>query len=243
MKTVTEVSKVSGVSVRTLHHYDAIGLLKPSRVTEAGYRLYDTQALKRLQTILLFRQLQFPLKQIREILDAPGFDPAEALTQQIQLLRLQKEHLEELIAFAEELQKSGGKHMSFKAFDNSKLEAYAAEAKERWGKTEAYREYEEKSKGQSQARQRDAGEGLMEIFRELGQIRHLPPEDAQAQALVAKLRAYITEHFYTCTPQILKGLGMLYIAGDAMTDNINAAGGEGTADFAHKAIEAYVKQC
>ena len=132
--------------------------------------------------------------------------------------------------------------MSFKAFDNSKLEAYAAEAKERWGKTEAYKEYEEKSKGQSQARQRDAGEGLMEIFRELGQIRHLPPEDAQAQALVAKLQAYITEHFYTCTPQILKGLGMLYIAGDAMTDNINAAGGEGTADFAHKAIEAYVKQ-
>jgi len=243
MKTVTEVSKVSGVSVRTLHHYDAIGLLKPSRVTEAGYRLYDTQALKRLQTILLFRQLQFPLKQIREILDAPGFDPAEALTQQIQLLRLQKEHLEELITFAEELQKTGGANMSFKAFDNSKLEAYAAEAKERWGKTEAYKEYEEKSKGRSQVQQRDAGEGLMEIFRELGQIRHLPPEDAQAQALVDKLRAYITEHFYTCTPQILKGLGMLYIAGDAMTDNINAAGGEGTADFAHKAIEAYVKQC
>ena len=79
MKTVKEVSRISGVSVRTLHHYDAIGLLKPVRVTEAGYRLYDDEALKRLQSILLLRQLQFPLKEIKEILDAPGFDPMHGL--------------------------------------------------------------------------------------------------------------------------------------------------------------------
>ena len=85
MKTVREVSKLTGVSVRTLHHYDAIGLLKPSRVTEAGYRLYDDTALARLQSILLFRELQFSLKEIRAILDAPSFDPADALTQQIAL--------------------------------------------------------------------------------------------------------------------------------------------------------------
>ena len=167
MKTVKEVSLLTGVSIRTLHHYDAIGLLKPAQVTEAGYRLYDVQALKRLQTILLFRQLQFPLKQIKEILDAPDFDPAEALDQQIKLLELQKEHLEELIAFAETLQKSGGNAMSFKAFDNSKLETYAAEAKARWGRTEAYKEYEEKTKGQTQEQQHLTGDGLMDIFREL----------------------------------------------------------------------------
>ena len=241
MKTVKEVSLLTGVSIRTLHHYDAIGLLKPAQVTEAGYRLYDVQALKRLQTILLFRQLQFPLKQIKEILDAPDFDPAEALDQQIKLLELQKEHLEELIAFAETLQKSGGNAMSFKAFDNSKLETYAAEAKARWGRTEAYKEYEEKTKGQTQEQQHLTGDGLMDIFRELGAVRHLSPEAPEAQALVAKLQAYITEHYYTCTPQILKGLGMLYIAGDSMTENIDNDGGEGTAEFAHKAIEAYVK--
>ena len=84
MKTVAEVSKLTGVSVRTLHHYDAIGLLKPTAVTEAGYRLYDTAALQRLQSILLFRELQFPLKEIGVILDNPDFDPAEALRQQIQ---------------------------------------------------------------------------------------------------------------------------------------------------------------
>ena len=73
MRTVKEVSRLTGVSVRTLHHYDAIGLLKPTRVTEAGYRLYDEESLQRLQTILLFRELQFPLKEIKEILDSPGF--------------------------------------------------------------------------------------------------------------------------------------------------------------------------
>ena len=86
MKTVNEVSKITGVSVRTLHHYDAIGLLRPTAVTEAGYRLYDDKALGRLQTILLFRQLQFPLKEIKKILDSPHFDPHDALAQQIDLL-------------------------------------------------------------------------------------------------------------------------------------------------------------
>ena len=74
MKTVHEVSRISGVSVRTLHHYDAIGLLKPTAVTEAGYRLYDDAALARLQDILLFRELEFPLKEIKAILDHPEFD-------------------------------------------------------------------------------------------------------------------------------------------------------------------------
>ena len=88
MLTVNEVSRLTGVSVRSLHHYDAIGLLKPARVTEAGYRLYGDDELKRLQNILLFRELQFPLKQIRTILDSPDFDQREALAQQIRLLEL-----------------------------------------------------------------------------------------------------------------------------------------------------------
>ena len=95
MKTVKEVSRLTGVSVRALHHYDAIGLLKPTRVTEAGYRLYDEESLQRLQTILLFRELQFPLKEIKEILDSPGFDPIPALEQQIKMLELQRRHLDD----------------------------------------------------------------------------------------------------------------------------------------------------
>ena len=97
MKTVHEVSQISGVSVRTLHHYDAIGLLRPTAVTEAGYRLYDDTALARLQSILLFRELEFPLKEIKRIMDDPQFDQATALEQQIRLLELQQERLSRLI--------------------------------------------------------------------------------------------------------------------------------------------------
>ena len=81
----------------------------------------------------------------------------------------------------------------------------------------------------------------MDIFTEIGAIRHTDPASAEAQALIGKLRQYITDHFYTCTPQILRGLGQMYVAGGEMTDNIDNAGGEGTADFAHRAIEIYCK--
>ena len=97
---------MTGVSVRTLHHYDAIGLLKPTRVTEAGYRLYDEDALRRLQTILLFRELEFSLKQIRQILSDSGFDPMDALEDQIRLLELKREHLDNVIAHARTIQKT-----------------------------------------------------------------------------------------------------------------------------------------
>ena len=137
MKTVKEVSKLTGISIRTLHHYDAIGLLKPTQVTEAGYRLYDSKALERLQAILLFRELQFPLKEIGRILDSPGFDPVSALEQQIKLLQLQRERLDALIAHAQNLQKKGEWIMNFETFARSKVDRNPAQATEKWGKTHA----------------------------------------------------------------------------------------------------------
>ena len=241
MKTVKEVSTLTGVSVRTLHHYDAIGLLKPTRVTEAGYRLYDDTALRRLQTILLFRQLQFPLKEIKEILDCPGFDPKEALKQQIHLLELQRQHLDALISHARQIQKTGVITMDFSAFDTSEMDKYAEQAKAKWGKTEAYKEFAQKTAGQTPAQMKDTGDALMEIFAQFGAIRHTSPASREAQALVAKLQGFITGHYYTCTKEILRSLGQMYIAGDSMTENIDRAGGEGTAEFAHQAIEIYCK--
>lgn len=241
MKTVKEVSKLTGVSVRTLHHYDAIGLLKPSCVTEAGYRLYDDRALQRLHSILLLRQLQFPLKEIKQILDTPGFDPMQALQQQIRLLQLQRARLDALISHARQIQKTGVFTMDFSAFDSSEMDRYAAEAKAKWGKTEAYREFEEKTAGQTPAQMTASGDALMDIFAEFGAIRHLPAQSEEAQALVARLQAFITGHYYTCTKQILKGLAQMYIAGDAMTENIDRTGGQGTAQFAHDAIEIYCR--
>lgn len=241
MKTVKEVSQLSGVSVRTLHHYDAIGLLKPTRVTEAGYRLYDDAALGRLHNILLLRQLQFPLKEIKEILDAPGFDPMQALTHQIHLLELQRNHLDNLISHARQIQKTGVISMDFSAFDTAEMDRYAAQAKAKWGKTQAYKEFEQKTAGQTPAQMQSTSDALMDIFVEIGTIRHLSPASEEAQALIAKLQSFITANYYNCTKQILHGLGQMYIAGDAMTENIDRAGGIGTAKFAHDAIEIYCK--
>lgn len=237
MRTVKEVSEYTGVSVRTLHHYDAIGLLKPAKVTEAGYRLYDDAALQRLQSILLFRQLQFPLKDIKAILDRPDFDPTEALSQQIRLLELQKKHLEELISHARELLQNGVNIMDFQAFDQSELEQYKEEAKERWGATQAYQEYEARATGKQ-----DFGastQQMMSIFAELGTLRQASPADAAVQEKVAALRQFITDHYYTCTPEILRGLGQMYTGDERFRRNIDRAGGEGTADFAAQAIAFY----
>jgi DNA-binding transcriptional MerR regulator len=168
MKTVKEVSRLSGVSVRTLHHYNAIGLLMPTRVTEAGYRLYDDEALEKLQHIMLYRELEFPLKDIKAIMESSDFDRNQALAQQIEMLTLKKEHLENLIQFARGIKALGVRYMDFTAFDTKKLDEYAEEAKKNWGKTEAYKEYEEKTKGMSKAQQNQMGANLMELFVEFG---------------------------------------------------------------------------
>ena len=147
--TVNEVSKLTGVSIRTLQYYDKIGLLKPTGRTDAGYRLYDDTALEKLQQILLFRELEFPLKEIKNIMESPSFDRKKALEQQITMLTLKKEHLENLISFARGIKAIGVKNMDFSAFDTKKLDEYAKKAKEFYGKTPEYREYEEKAKQKS----------------------------------------------------------------------------------------------
>ena len=239
MKTVKEVSRLTGVSVRTLHHYDAIGLLKPSRVTEAGYRLYDDRALGRLQTILLFRELEFPLKEIKKMLDAADFDPMAALDDQIHLLQLRRAHLDQLIAHAQTIQETGVMHMNFNAYDTKKLDDYAREAKARWGHTDAWKESQ--ARGKTREQECSDADGLMDIFRRLGQYRDGSPAAPEAQALIAELQRYISDHYYNCTNQILIGLGQMYAAGDEMNENIDRAGGPGTGDFARRAIEIYCK--
>lgn len=243
MKTIHEVCVLTGLTARTLHHYDAIGLLKPAAVTEAGYRLYDDAALGRLQTILLFRELEFPLKDIKTILDDPNFDQQEALSQQIKLLELRTTHLNRLIRFAKELQQ-GGKNMNFQAFDHKEMEEYAQEVKERWGGTAAYAESQEKLKGKSREEVNAIGEAMMDIFARMGALhgRGEAPESAAAQELVKELQTFISDHYYTCTNEILAGLGEMYVADERMRTNIDRSGGEGTAAFAAQAIQEHIKK-
>lgn len=129
MMTVNEVSKRTGVSIRTLQYYDKIGLLRAAGRTEAGYRLYDDAALERLQQILLFRELEFPLKDIQKIVENPAFDRQKALEQQITLLTLKKQHLEDLIGLAQKIRSTGGMVMDFTAFDTQKIRSIPSRPK------------------------------------------------------------------------------------------------------------------
>ena len=242
MMTVREVSEKTGVSVRALHHYDRIGLLRPAAVTEAGYRLYDLSSLERLQMILLFRELQFPLKDIAGILDSPNFDRNRALEQQIELLKLRREHLDNLITLARGILMRGVNNMSFEPFDTTKIDEYVAEAKRSWGETAAYREYEDRRKGRSREEEEALGEGLMDLLAGFQDLKDGPADAPEALEKVEALRDYVTRHFYTCTDEILKSFAALYGGGGRFTENIDARGGEGTAAFAARAIEAFCER-
>jgi DNA-binding transcriptional MerR regulator len=239
MKTVNQIAKQTGVSVRTLHHYDAIGLLKPTEITEAGYRLYDADALERLYLIIVYRELGFSLKRISEILDAPNFDRNRALEEQIALLEEKREQLQNRITFARGLKLTGVKNMNFSDFDHKKLDDYSAQAKAMWGKTDAYKEFEQKSKGRTKEDEKGLGNDLMSLFTELGKFRTQDPGSEAVQRWVAQLQNFITEHYYTCTKPILKGLGEMYAGGGSMSENIDAAGGAGTGAFAKAAIDIF----
>lgn len=238
---ISEVANLTGVTVRTLHYYDEIGLLKPSQVTEAGYRVYDESDLAVLQQILFFRELDFPLEDIRTIMQHPDYGRESALRKQKELLVQKRCRLDGLIALVDKTLK-GERDMSFRQFDTTQIEKtrkkYAEEAKRRWGATDAYAEYEKKASRRSDAQQKMLeGEGAM-ILSEFGRSRFLAPDSAEAQALVKKWQAYITAHYYTCTKEILSCLGQMYIGDERFTQNIDEYGA-GTAAFMAAAIGVY----
>lgn len=163
-------------------------------------------------------------------------DTALETLQQILLLTMKKEHLENLIGLAREIRYKGEQTMDFSAFDTSKIDEYTRRAKEQWGNTAEYKESEEKAKGRTKEEEKDMMVQFMQIFTEFGAIKDQAPNGAEAQSQVKKLQDYITEHFYKCSDEILSGLGQMYAADGEFKENIDRAGGEGTAVFVSDAI-------
>jgi DNA-binding transcriptional MerR regulator len=243
MRTVHEVSDLSGVSIRTLQYYDRIGLLRPAERTQAGYRLYSDDDLARLQQILLFRELEFPLKDIKGIINSPDFDRSKALEQQIELLELQRSRIARLIALARELKEKGTGMPTFEPFDTKKIDEYAAQAKASWGSTPEWKEYESKSAGRTIEEERSMGEELLSLFKPFGQMaaEGADPASEKARKQAKRIQDYITEHFYTCTDEVFLQLSRAYGAGGEFTRNIDAHAGSGAGAFAMHAIEAYIE--
>ena len=240
---IRDFARLCGVSVRTLHHYDSIGLLKPASVNaQNGYRFYDSESLKRMQEIMFYRELDFPLRDIAEIIAASDHDRQSALQAQRQLLLLKKERIERLIAAIDNSVK--GEQVDMKAFDNSKFEAkrdeYAKEVRERWGNTAAFRESEQRTAGYSADDRSRLAEEMNSLMAEFARCMQSgeTAESRQAQELVHRWQSFISEHYYHCTDEILAGLGQMYAADERFSGNIDAHGC-GTAQFMSDAIAAY----
>lgn len=240
---IKEFARLTGVSVRTLHYYDEIGLLRPAFVDEKnGYRDYDEKSLERMVEILFYRELEFPLKSIAEILSSPDYDKMAAICKQKELLKLKKDRLEKLISALDKAEKG---EIPMNTFNNNEYETarrqYADEAKQRWGNTDSYKESEKKTAGYSADKWGEVNAGLNAVLAEFASIKDVEaPESEKAQLLVKKLQTYITDNFYTCTPEILAGLGQMYVADERFKSNIDK-NGNGTAEYISESIKIYCK--
>ncbi len=245
--TVHEISRISGLSVRTLHHYDKIGLFRPAAHSEAGYRLYDDASLERLLFIMLYRTLGFPLKDIKSLLESKHFDRNAALRQQIEMLALKKERLENMITLAQGLLWRGTNPVDpctvsskdFELLEPKSLKATIQKAKGNVTQNDLFKEYAKKSKQRTKKENRQLEEEMLSLFTEFGKVRSSDPASEKVQRMVKELNDFITEHFYTCTPEILAYLGRVYAGGGEFTETIDAAGGEGTGAFVCEAIRIY----
>ena len=239
--TIGALSRLSGVSVRALHHYDQIGLLHPSEVGNAGYRYYGDEAIERLWQILFYRELDFPLQDIADILSSPSFDRMRALAEHRNLLLQKRGRLDRLIALVSNAMK-GENNMEFKPFDTSEIDAlreqYAEEAKARWGDTDAYRESTRRAAKWTDADKARLEKESGEIFSGFASLVGTDPADTRVQTLVARWKAFISESYYDCTNEILAGLGQMYVADERFTKNIDQYG-TGTAKLMSDAISVY----
>ncbi len=245
---IKRFAEITGVSVRTLHYYDEIELLKPDFVDEKnGYRYYGEKSLSRMQEIMFYRELDFSLDNIKKIVSSPNYNKNEALEGQKQLLILKKERLEKIIN-AIECEQKGEKKMGFNIFDKSEFESvretYKEEAEKRWGSTDAYKENKEKTADYSSDKWDEVGRGLNEIISEFSNVMKngISETDEISLALAEKLKNYITETQYTCTNEILLCLGEMYVSDERFKNNIDK-NGEGTAEFINRAIKAYCGKC
>jgi DNA-binding transcriptional MerR regulator len=243
--TVGRVAEIAGVTVRTLHHYDEIGLLTPGDRSSAGYRRYDDADLERLQQILLYRELGFTLEEIAAILDDPDVEARAHLRRQHGLLRDRIARLQEMVTAVEyllEARKVGinlTPQEKFEVFGNFDPDAYNDEVEERWGGTDAYQESARRTS-------RYTKDDWVRIKQEAADLSArwvaafdagVPAESQAAMDLAEEHRQQITKFFYECTFEIHVGLAEMYLADERFTKHYEDQR-PGLAQYTHDAIMA-----
>jgi len=240
---IRNIAEASGVSIRTLQHYDEIGLLCPGRMKNSGYRLYSKDDLARLQEILFFRELDFSLTEIKTMLESPGYKRDKALAAQKDLLKIKIKRLNMMIRTIDKTisAETGGKEMYneelFEGLDAETQKEYSLEAKERWGGTDAYKESERKTARYSKEDWARIGAVSGDIYTKIADLMGAgaEPDDERVQEQTKRWYDHITDSYYTCTPEIFRGLGEMYVIDKRFTDNIDKTR-PGLAAFLSKAM-------
>jgi DNA-binding transcriptional MerR regulator len=244
---VKEVSELAGVSVRTLHHYDAIGLLIPSSITAAGYRIYTERDLERLQQIMFFKEIGFSLQEVKEVLESPGFDRTKALQAHRELLLEKRERIDRMIRTVDNTIQSieGGKNMTkhtmFDGFDRNIIkdqqEKYGEEARQKYGKL-IVEASEARINGYSDSKLASIQDSIGDVYSRIASRMDHGPADPQVQEGVKDWHHLISDNFYDCTIEIFRGLGDLYVDDKRFTANIDK-NKPGFAQFLKEAMHIY----
>ncbi|MEX1375912.1 MAG: MerR family transcriptional regulator [Eubacteriales bacterium] len=240
--TINQIANLCGVSVRTLHYYDEIGLLCPSSIADNGYRQYDYTSLEKLQEILFFKELDIPLKDIKEIMENPNHDTADALKKHRELLVLKRERLGKIIALLDDNLKSN--KVDLKEFDMTEIkqhiEKYKEEAKQRWGHTDAYKQSNKKTAEFTEQDWKRINDYWNRLFSDFADCMNKKPKCKSVDTLVQQWQSHISENFYECTDEILLGLADMYVFDERFKKNIDKHG-ENLAEFINESIQNYIK--
>lgn len=239
---VKEVAELVGVSIRTLHHYDQIGLLTPKEITDSGYRLYSKENLETLQQILFFKELGFTLKEIKKIINSPSYNRQEALILQRKMLIEKRNKVDKMIEtidktikhMAGEIQMTneerfGGINLRFNQFEE--------EARRRWG-NHSIDEIKAKLKDMSKGEQNDLSDRWDKIFNKLACVRDQSPESQEVQSTIKEWYNFLNKNFSNYSLDAFNGLGQLYINDERFTKNIDQYG-EGLAKLMSEAMEIF----
>ena len=242
---VGEVAALAGVTVRTLHHYDRIGLLSPSGRTASGYRQYSPADLDRLHQVLLYRELGFPLEEVATLLDDPSADPAAHLRRQHRLLRDRLDRTSAMVAAVEKEMEARNMGISltpeerFEVFGEHDPARYDVEVEERWGDTDAYAQSKRKTAAYSKddwVRIKAEGEDV-EVRFAAALRAGVAPDSVEAMDIAEEHRQQISRYFYDCPPQMHAGLGRMYVEDERFTAHYDQRA-PGLARFVSTAVQA-----
>lgn len=237
--TVGELARLTGVTVRTLHHYDEIGLVQPSARSDAGYRLYGEADVRRLQQVLVYRELGLPLDDIAAVIDRGN--ARATLEKHREMLVDRRARLDAMIRSLDAAIRLEGQPMSetdvttmFDGFD-----PHAEEARDRWGETDTYKEAARRTRTYGPPEWQGIQREAAAIYARFAELMHegAPPADARVQGVVAAHRAHIDRWFYPCTVAMQKNLAALYTGDPRFAENIDATA-PGLAQFVAAAITA-----